>query len=480
MTPAALWRRLRGSLVGRLVLAQMLTVLLLWSAAMAYFVWDTARYDEIFEPGHMGPRADMILALVDSLADRPEQLQEVLRKLDVFQRRENHEQDDLALRMSMNVWLGDRLLYASPGSPGVVPATQQRRLEKLVIDGLPWRTYTQPSARSAARVTLIRSGHAVSILFALGERGILILPLLISLPFLVLPAWWSVRLALRPWRRFSQEIETRSPGDLAPLRFGSAYRELRPVADAVNTLLARVAASLARERSFIADAAHELRTPLAAMRINIEALQAHRGDARDAELLDGLVRSGERASRLVAQLLGLMRSDSGRTQVVRLSLDGLVQDRLAALSGLATQRGVELELACAERCEIEAEREGLTSLVDNLVENAIKYAPAGSTVSVRVGADASLVVEDAGPGIAADWRERVFDRFFRVPDQAQPGSGLGLAIVKSVADRHGATVELADGAGGSGGPGGPEARGLRVTVRWNMAERAGFEPAGGY
>ncbi|WP_457332974.1 ATP-binding protein [Rhizobacter sp. P5_C2] len=457
MTPAALWRRLRSSLVSRLVLAQMLTVLLLWSAAVAYFVWDTARYDEIFEPDHMGPRADMILALVDSLADRPEQLQEVLRKLDVFQRRENHEEDDLALRMSMNVWLGDRLLYASPGSPGVVPATQQRRLEKLVIDGMPWRTYTQQSARSAARVTLIRSGHAVSILFALGERGILILPLLISLPFLVLPAWWSVRLALRPWRRFSQEIETRSPGDLAPLRFGSAYRELRPVADAVNTLLARVAASLARERSFIADAAHELRTPLAAMRINVEALQAHRGDARDAELLDGLVRSGERASRLVAQLLGLMRSDSGRTQVARLSLDELVQDRLAALSGLATQRGVELELACAERCEIEAEREGLTSLVDNLVENAIKYSPAGSTVSVRVGADASLVVEDAGPGIAADWRERVFDRFFRVPDQAQPGSGLGLAIVKSVADRHGATVELADGVGG---------RGLRVTVRW--------------
>ena len=460
MTPAALWRRLRSSLVSRLVLAQMLTVLLLWSAAVGYFVWDTARYDEIFEPGHMGPRADMILALVDSLGDRPEQLQEVLRKLDVFQRRENHEEDDLALRMSMNVWLGDRLLYASPGSPGVVPATQQRRLEKLVIDGMPWRTYTQQSARSAARVTLIRSGHAVSILFALGERGILILPLLISLPFLVLPAWWSVRLALRPWRRFSQEIETRSPGDLAPLRFGSAYRELRPVADAVNTLLARVAASLARERSFIADAAHELRTPLAAMRINVEALQAHRGDARDAELLDGLVRSGERASRLVAQLLGLMRSDSGRTQAARLSLDELVQDRLAALSGLATQRGVELELACAERCEIEAEREGLTSLVDNLVENAIKYSPAGSTVSVRVGADASLVVEDAGPGIAADWRERVFDRFFRVPDQAQPGSGLGLAIVKSVADRHGATVELADGLEG------PEGRGLRVTVRW--------------
>lgn len=457
-----------SSLVTRLVLAQMATALLLWSAAIGYLVWDTARYDMIFEPQHMGPRADMILALVDGLADQPDKLQDALLKLDVFQRRENHEEDDPALRMSMNVWRGDRLLYQSPGDPGALRTQKLREFERVEVDGKLWRTYSQQSATSDARVTLIRSGHAVSIFFALGSHGIVILPLLISLPFLFVPAWLSVRVALRPWRRFSQEIESRGPADLTPLQFGSQYRELRPLLAAVNTLLQRVRGSQMREHSFIADAAHELRTPLAAMRINVEALKAHRQDPRDTELLDGLVRSGERASRLVAQLLGLMRSDADRMArtLAPIALDALVQDRLAALSGLATQREVELELSADDACVVTGEAEGLVSLVDNLVENAIKYSPAGARVDVRVTktpADISLSVEDAGTGIPLELRARVFDRFFRVPDQAQPGSGLGLAIVKAVAERHGADVELTEGHRGQG---------LRVLVRFPVPPTA--------
>lgn len=461
-----MWRRLLarvdGSLVGRLVLAQMATALLLWLAAFAYLVHDTARYDEIFEPRLMGPRADMILAAVDALRQDPARLDELLTRIDLMQRRENHTEDDPALRLSMNVWAGGRLLYRTPGEPGEVHTVRQRQLERIDIDGRSWRTYTQQSTLSDARVTLIRAGHPLSIIFALGARGILILPLLISLPFLVLPAWLAVRIALRPWRRFSREIESRGPADLAPLQFGSRYRELRPVSVAVNALLERMRASLARERDFIADAAHELRTPLAAMRVNVEALQGHRVDERDRELLAGLVRSGERASRLVGQLLGLMRSDAQRPGVVMapLAFAALVQDRLALLSGLAGRRDVELELRAEGDCCLHGEREGLTSLVDNLVENAIKYSPAGSVVVVGVSASAAGIlfcVEDAGDGIPEALRERVFDRFFRAPDQAQPGSGLGLAIVKAVAQRHRATVELAAG---------PLGRGLRVSVRF--------------
>ena len=461
-----MWRRLPAmfgsSLVSRLVLAQVVTALLLWLAAFAYLVHDTARYDKIFEPRLMAPRADLILSVVDALAHEPDRLADALLKIDVLQRRENQEEDDPALRMSMNVWAGQRLLYSTPGEPGTVHVVKRRQLERIEIDGKSWRTYTQESPNSDARVTLIRSGHPVSIIFALESRGILILPLLISLPFLVLPAWLSVRVALRPWRRFSEEIESRGPSDLAPLQFGTKYRELRPVSQAVNSLLARVSSSLSRERSFIADAAHELRTPLAAMRVNVEALQGHRSDARDQQLLAGLVRSGERASRLVAQLLGLMRSDAERPGHVMqtLALAALVQDRLAVLSGLASQRGVELELRSAGECMVRGEREGLTSLVDNLVENAIKYSNAGSvvTVSVARGADGvALCVDDCGVGIPEALRERVFDRFYRVADQAQPGSGLGLAIVQAVAQRHGATVRLCDA------PGGP---GLRVIVQF--------------
>ncbi len=443
------------SLVGRLVLAQVTTALLLWLAAVGYLVYDTARYDEIFEERVIGPRADMILSVVDALATQPERLADALAKIDRLQRNEHQAEDAPALRIAMNVWKGDRLLLATPGEPGVVHASMRRHLERIEVDGKVWRTYTQDSAQSDARVTLMRSGHPLSIIFAIESRGILVLPLLISLPILVLPAWLSVRVALRPWRRFSAEIESRGPSDLTPLRFGSGYRELRPVLQAVNSLLERVRRSLVRERSFIADAAHELRTPLAAMRVNVEALQGHRVEPRDRELLAGLLSSNERASRLVAQLLGLMRSDAEGPGTVTQSVDlgALVQDRLAELAPLASARNVELELQADAHCLLLGEREALMSLIDNLVENAIKYAPAASRVAVCVRSDGDctvLVVEDSGSGIPEALRERAFDRFFRAPDQSQPGTGLGLAIVKSVADRHGATVKLSSGEGGCG------------------------------
>lgn len=476
-----MWRHLQavlaGSLVSRLVLAQVTTVLLLWLAALAYLVHDTTRYDELFEPRLMGRRADMILTVVDALAERPAQLAVALQRIDDFQRHEHNQEDDPALRLAMNVWQGDQLLYATPGEPGVVQTTQRGHLERLQVGGKAWRSYTQQSSQqssqSDARVTLMLSGHEMSVIFALGSRGILILPLLISLPFLVLPAWLSVWVALRPWRRFSDEVGSRGPANLAPLQFGTQYRELRPVSQAVNSLLERVRHSVHRERSFIADAAHELRTPLAAMRVNVEALQGHRVDARDRELLAGLVRSGERASRLVAQLLGLMRNDADRQgqRMETLALAALAQDRLAELSSWASAQRVELELQADADCSIQGEREGLISLVDNLVENAIKYSPAGAAVVVRVARDASrtvLTVEDRGTGIDEVWRQRVFDRFFRVPDQSQPGSGLGLAIVKAVADRHRAQVGLLAGDDGQG---------LKVTVRFAPAADAGGDIA---
>jgi two-component system sensor histidine kinase QseC len=326
-------------------------------------------------------------------------------------------------------------------------------------------------------VTLLRAGDAPLVLMSLASRGLLVLPLVVSLPLLLLPAWLSVRLALRPWRQLAREMETRTPDDLSPLRFQPRHAELQPLVRALDRLLSRVRDGVQRERSFIADAAHELRTPLAAMRVHVEALQQRPLADGDRHLLDGLGRSGERASRLVAQLLALMRSDARRSSpdMGRLSLVALAQDRLAALAPLAEAREVELEFSGAREALVDGEREGMTSLLDNLIENAIKYSPAGGTVRVSVHASAQtsaqasandgppraeLSVEDEGPGIAPEHRERVFDRFYRVPDQSLPGSGLGLAIVRSVAERHRATLRLDDREHGPG---------LRVTVGFAAA-----------
>lgn len=454
----------RPSLVRRLVLAQLVTLACLWVAVVVFFAFDAARNDDSYDPRLMAARADMVLDVVTALADRPDALQKALQRIDVFQRGEGGEPDHPASRITMNVWLGERPIFVSPGQPGLVHPQRRDELERLVAGGAEWRSFTRTAPQSTARVTLLRAGDAPLVLMSLASRGLLVLPLVVSLPLLLLPAWLSVHLALRPWRQLAREMETRAPDDLSPLRFQARHAELKPLTQALDRLLSRVRDGVLRERSFIADAAHELRTPLAAMRVHVEALQQRPLADADRHLLDGLGRSGERASRLVAQLLALMRSDAGRSSpdVGRLSLVELAQDRLAALAPLAEAREVELEFAGAREALVDGEREGLTSLLDNLIENAIKYSPTGGTVrvsvlsSVRDGLPrAELSVEDEGPGIAAEHRERVFDRFYRVPDQTLPGSGLGLAIVRSVADRHGASLRMDDREHGPG---------LRVTV----------------
>ncbi len=474
MTPAAsAWlgrarRLLQPSLVRRLMLAQLLTLAVLWTGAAAFFAYDAARNDDHYDPKLLAARADMVLGVVGALADRPDALRQALERIDVFQRGEAGELDHPASRVTMNVWLDGRPVYVSPGRPGLVQPQRRDRLERLASDGVEWRTFTRATPDARARVTLIRAGDAPLVLLSLASRGLLVLPLVVSLPLLLLPAWLSVRLALRPWRQLVREVETRAPGDLAPLAFRAPHRELQPLTRALDGLLARVRDGVQRERSFIADAAHELRTPLAAIRVHVEALQRRPWAEGERGLLEGLDRSAARASRMVAQLLALMRSDAvpPRAGPQALSLVQLAQERMAELAPLAAERAVELDFSGAREALVWGEREGLTSLLDNLIENAIKYSPDGGTVRVCVqrpeaaaGAAGriTLTVEDEGSGIAPEHRQRVFDRFYRVPGQSQPGSGLGLAIVRSVAERHGAAIRLEDREHGPG---------LRVIVGW--------------
>ncbi|MDT9000993.1 HAMP domain-containing sensor histidine kinase [Paucibacter sp. APW11] len=439
------WRE--PSVLRRLLLAQGLLVLLLWLGLIAYVATETLHDTSVFDSGH---RFESIIAVTEALRDQPEQLQQVLHHIDMFQRLEDGVEDIEALRMAMVVWRGDQLVYATPGEPGVVYTPPGDGVQLVERDGRRWRALTKQSQHSNTRVTLLLPGSIADLLMAMNSHGFLVLPLLVSLPLLVLPAWASVRLALRPWRRVSAEIASRGGQDLSPLAYAPRHRELRPMLNAVNRLLRRVRESVARERSFIADAAHELRTPLATMRVHAEALQAHVSGAHAQALLDGVLRGGERANHLVGQLLALMRSDAavdGTAPAQPVMLDELLRERLAQLALLAAERGIELDCEAADGIAIGAPRESLISMLDNLITNAIKYSPPGGLVQVRLTAAAGLAqlsIADHGPGIPAEARERVFDRFYRLPDQAQSGSGLGLAIVASVVQRLGGQIDLQD------------------------------------
>ncbi|MBN8752932.1 MULTISPECIES: sensor histidine kinase [Variovorax] len=456
------------SLMRRLLLAQMGVVALLWTMAVALLLYDSyedpelLKYDKIFQT---------VLAISQNMADHPDKQQETLAAFDAALL-ETVGDGDAASDSSpvMQVWQGDRLIYRSTAAVPVILNSAPNRIETVKAGNREWRARTLVSATTDTRVMLAEPSVwrlTVTVMY----RGYYLLPLVISLPFLIFPAWLSVRLALRPWRQVSKETAERGPADLTPLSYTPPHKELQPLVQSINSLLQRVRDSTSRERSLIADAAHELRTPLAAMRVNVEALKEQSTDEGQRELMGNLLRSNDRAARLVGQLLQLMRSDavSDNALPVMLSLDGLVQDRLAMIEGLASARGIELELVCEDRVPVLGERESLVSMIDNLVNNAIKYSPSGSTVVVHVaheGPHALLTVADQGPGIPAALRERVFDRFFRNPDQTQSGSGLGLAIVKSVIDRHGGEVTLGETAEG----------GLLVTVRLPLAMAEAPQP----
>lgn len=433
------------SLMRRLIFAQLAILLVVWIAMLVLIIRDIAYTDQWYGPRLMTQRGAMILAVANSLADRPNELQESLRRIDEFQRSENREEDARRLRVTMMVWIDDQLAYTTPGEYRNVVGTKPEVIEHSEQNGKRVRSWLQTSGRS--RVLLLLPSDGPDVFLALWSRGFVMLPLMIAMPILIVPAWLSVWFALKPFRKVAGEIAAKGPHDLTPLAFEPTHRELRELGVSVDAMLERMRDSIERERRFIADAAHELRTPLAAMRINVEALRQRSHSKDDEALLDGLMHSGDRATRLVSQLLALMRSDAVPASVPRLAvrLDELAQERLATLSGIARERAVELELDAIEPVSVDGDRQGLITLIDNLVENAIKHSPPQGIVRVGVvslSGHAQITVEDQGPGIPPELRERVFERFYRAPDQTQSGSGLGLAIVRGVAEAHHAEVAL--------------------------------------
>ncbi|XLZ71205.1 ATP-binding protein [Massilia sp. SR12] len=454
----ARWRARNAgrSLMARLMLAQMLVLCLMWLLLMVFVVFDASRDKVTLQQQEM---YDAAFAVAESLQGEPEKLARAMQGMEAALRRiggagEGDGAGGAAFPGPGLVVTGpDGTLYRSHLVPAALPAAVPGESVQFESGGSQWRARTLQSPHSGLLATVVMPADGVNIFLTLASRGALVTPLLVSLPFLILPAWFSIRVAQGPWRNAMAELATRGPQDLRPLPVEGRPRELATMFTRINALLARVSDSAQRERAFIADAAHELRTPLAAMRINVEAMQQQASEPRQQQLLDGIVSGNARATRLVSQLLRLMRSDATVGEPLEpICFDGLVQERMAALSGIGDARGIELELSGDHGLLVAGRRESLVSLVDNLLDNAIKYSPQGGKVLADVrgeGGQCVLRIADQGPGIAPELRERVFDRFFRDPRQTQAGSGLGLAIARAVVEQHGGSIVL-DAAGSMG------------------------------
>ena len=285
------------------------------------------------------------------------------------------------------------------------------------------------------------------------------------LPFALLIAvigafmMFALRRGLRPLDAAAADIAARSAASLASIDDRDMPREIVPLVSAINGLMQRLASAFARQRLFVAEAAHELRTPVTALRLQLQLLEAARDDAARRAATAELRAGVNRSQRLIEQLLQMSRVEPGGAarQVTAVALDDRVRAAAARFNALAVHRGIDLGAQAEQSIVVQGDAHELDTLIDNLIDNALRHTPAGGVVDVVADVlqgRPTLRVIDSGPGIAADQRERVFDRFHRGENAAalhgEIGSGLGLAIVRAIADRHGATVSLHDTASGHG------------------------------
>jgi len=353
---------------------------------------------------------------------------------------------------------GVRMFYSRPNLG--IPMRPRPGFSNVEWDRQSWRVYTQLDG-----FRIIQVAHPLSLRkeMAADLTRRAVLPLVALLPLLGVGIWIIVGQALRPLSSISSAVRARTPLALEPLPQQHLPEELVPLVGSLNDLLQRLNRALEAQRQFVADAAHELRSPLTAVQLQLQLVRRADSIEERAVALERLERGVQRSTRLVQQLLTLARQDPQDAEAgfSAIDLDRLARDVIADFEPMAQRDGLALTLDSEGLLQVRGDRESLRVMLGNLIDNAIRYTRQGSVVVYlrAKGEHAVLEVEDTGTGIPAAERARVFDRFYRVPAQKanDEGSGLGLAIVKRVADRHEATVTLDSGRGGSG---------LRVTVEF--------------
>jgi two-component system OmpR family sensor kinase len=350
------------------------------------------------------------------------------------------------------IWDRDGVLvyWTQPGMGLPIPATEG--YSTVRHDGRDWRVYT-----------LVQGTHALQVAQAQDEREAIatqtalrtLVPFLALIPFFGVLIWVGVGRGLEPLDAMSRAVAKRRPDALAPLPARELPEELKPLGASLNGLLARLAEALTAQRRFTADAAHELRTPLAALKLQLDLARRAAQPAEFAAALDDLEAGVARTSHVVEQLMTLARVEPEAMAQKRTACDlvAMAKDAIVARAALAADKAIERGLARAAPALGPGDPASLAILLSNLVDNALRYTPRGGRIDVAVDRDAggaTLSVSDTGPGIPVAERARVFDRFYRGEVHEEAGSGLGLSIVKRIADAHGATITLDAPAEGSG------------------------------
>lgn len=367
-------------------------------------------------------------------------------------------------QLAFQVWDKNSLLMRSRAAPLNALATNKAGYSETIVNGQPWRVLTKWDTHQEF---MIQVAEPMAGREALARHITLkiLLPTYIALPVIALLIWFGVGAGLQPLKRIKQEIKQRTANRLEPLAMAGVPEEVAPLAQALNDLFTRLQQAFESERRFTADAAHELRTPLAALKIQAQVALRSTDEVERHLALTNVLRGVDRATRLVAQLLTLARVDP-ETAVIDfkpVDLQSLAASVMADLAPLAHAKNIEMNLADSMPCKVMGDDAQLGLLLRNLLDNAIRYTPIGGSVSIDVKAaltntnSIAIEIRDTGPGIAEDEYEKVQQRFYRITGSGEEGSGLGLSIVRRIAELHGAKLILSNNGG---------AHGLLVRLIW--------------
>lgn len=363
------------------------------------------------------------------------------------------EADKHQHNLRFQIWGTDGVLLMRSQNAPITPLTSHEGFSDGADQSGQWRYF---ALWDKSRVLQVQVGE--------GQEGRdelilqvawkLLLPGLFGLPLLGGWVWLATRRGLAPLDAVASQINHRDPAHLDPLAPASAPTEIRPLLQALNGLFGRVRQALLNERRFTADAAHELRTPLAALAAQAQVAQRSGNETERQHAIEQVRIGVDRAAHLIDQLLTLARLDPDQplADVRPVRLKPLAEEVCAAHGSSAVDKQIALELDAVE-AQVPGNATMLQILLRNLLDNAIRYTPCGGRVRVMLSAAESgvvLQVCDSGPGIPAAERATVFQRFHRGAGQEQPGSGLGLSIVQRIAELHGARLALAEGEGGCG------------------------------
>jgi two-component system sensor histidine kinase QseC len=436
----------RWSLRRRLVALLTLAAALAWGVSAVWLAHQARAESERMFDASLIETAHVVLAL--AAHELQEGKDEDGKALELSQAGHDHAEQIFYQVRSPR---GEIALYSAGAPAAPLADVAERGLADHVIDGAPWRVYTAANVESGF---VIHMGEPAARREAL-ERTALVrmaLPGMLLVLLLATGAWWVTGRVLQPIERTARRVDALAPGEGCALAEGELPREVEPLGRAIERLQARVQQALLFERTLTADAAHELRTPLAAVRAQAQWAARAPGDDERRRALADTVAAADRAARFAESVLTLARLDAASfdaTAAQAVALEDIAEIVRRDCAPAAAARGVTLELS-VPALALRADPDALAVLLRNLVENAVRHARSCVRVEARCNGEILIAVRDDGEGVPAELRTRLFDRFYRAPGSEAGGSGLGLALVKRLAELHGGSAAAGEGMEGAG------------------------------